>query len=499
MPPSRTSVLGVLTTIEAIVQLMFAVFLILNAYCYIDMFQNSMIGVFIKIMYLHDPDLCGNRINIGEFVDEMVNQAFVVLQDAPVTYYRTLFFLWANFFVAIFWLISNELMFRNFTSCPWTTVTLAACLLDFSGLLFYLNDYYSTMNLSDLLWYIGASGYGTGNVLLDTRNVAPTMAILISKGTLFIVINCVLITSQSARRNRNLHVAAPAVRPRSPLNFVGDSFSQISHRLPRPNLSRNEVFVNTLKLQDMEAACSPEYDSPPLPGYSRTDIATVLPHPDPTTTPERPQRAFSAEDLRTIRVPDTILSLPQRLEKLIAEEAREFEILSTDSSENRVGGPSGRNEDSETGDIGLEHVYFPELLLTPPMEFKQNVTHQTQRRLDTYTNQVQTSNPLTASLPNLTDEKLQLEKTTKFNLENEASLLAEKSGRGAAASRGQPGYNSRLRKQLRPRTDLRRSDITGQAETMFKKAFDHLGWTGSGTTRRLVFFSSQRKQPDVLY
>ncbi|XP_014366390.2 uncharacterized protein LOC106717173 [Papilio machaon] len=503
MAPSRTSVLGVLTTIQALILMMFSIFFILNAYCYIDFFQDSIIGVLIKIMYLHDPGLCGTNINIGELVDGMPNQAFVRMQQAPFTYYRTLYINWANFAVAILWLIANELMFRNCAMFPWVTITLSACLLDFSALLMYLNDFYATEKLPDLLSYIGANAFGTGMVVLDTTSVAPVMSLIMSKGTVFIIINSALIMWHSLNyRERNDNLDAEAATPSptgSPLHFARSSIRMPRH-LPRPNLYRNDRFVTALKLRDIGASSNSERASRPLPGLAIRELATVLPHPDPTPTPKRPERAFSAEDLRRIRVPDTILSLPQRLEKLIADEARKFEVKSSDSSENGFGDRNERTERSQAGGVGRGLVFFPELALTLPKDLEQTMTHQ-KRCLDIYTFHVHPkyNDPFSTSLPNLTDG-IQFPVTNELYLEYKAWLRADYIAKGAAPWRAERGYNSRLRKQLRPRTDPHHFNVTRQAGSMFREAsVDHLAWTGSGKLRRLVFSSSQRAPPDVLY
>ncbi|XP_013147298.1 PREDICTED: uncharacterized protein LOC106110096 [Papilio polytes] len=316
MANTRISAFGLIATVQAIILLFLTIFLILHAYCVIDFVGDTFIAVMIKTLYFHDPGLCGDTINIGTLIDGIADQAFIKMEYAPFTYNRTLYFIWGNFAVAILCLIANELMFINWSIIPWLLVSLVACLLDFSGILIYLNETYATKTLPDVMVYIGAKSFGTGNLALDTASVAPIMSLIISKCVVFLIINCTLLVWHAMDRNDQyntyVNAIAAAENPISPADFPLETIDVSPQRLPRPSLYRNDRFVATLRLRDIEADCSP----------APRELTIAQRQPEPLS---RNQRAFSAEDIR-IRVPDALLSLPQRLEKIIADESKNLEF-----------------------------------------------------------------------------------------------------------------------------------------------------------------------------
>lgn len=54
-----------------------------------------------------DPDVCGNRINIGYTIEGIPNQAFVLLTQEPFTAFRTFVINSTSLGLSILWIITS--------------------------------------------------------------------------------------------------------------------------------------------------------------------------------------------------------------------------------------------------------------------------------------------------------------------------------------------------------------------------------------------------------
>lgn len=75
---------------------------------YADYRVAYLIGIICFNLYcISDPNSCGSRVNIGEAIEGMANQAFVLLTREPFTATRTLIINALGLGLSVLWLITS--------------------------------------------------------------------------------------------------------------------------------------------------------------------------------------------------------------------------------------------------------------------------------------------------------------------------------------------------------------------------------------------------------
>ncbi|XP_046977594.1 uncharacterized protein LOC124543420 [Vanessa cardui] len=383
---------GVTTLIQAVVQVIFSSISVAQYYCLVDFLRELPFLIYIRILYYHNPDQCGIRVNIGNSIDGIADQAFVLMTREPLTVTRTFIINCVSLCLGVLWLLTSAIIMtgglKNDYSkpirWPWIMVSVCICALDVVATVIFANDSFYTKTLADIMDYVDASANGTGNVQLDTSLTAWIMVLLYSRFGVFFLVNLLLIILVAVNKTKPIktdiavfdsdhliQVEAPTSIPvvipepitptatqdagvqSSPVPSVNVAIqdaaevtslsepivTETMQREPRhalsditevsTDLSSAKEYVGSNLRNDYNAKI-PRADfsqafrrmkkllffksSPPPRRVSVTNSLDISPDKSPRMHHEEDDKK------RTVNFPDNLLSLPQRLENMIAEQ-----------------------------------------------------------------------------------------------------------------------------------------------------------------------------------
>lgn len=73
-------------------------------------------------LFVSDPNSCGPTVNIGEIIDSIANQAFVLFRYEPFTVFRTFIINCTSLGLSVFWLISSVIIISKLNLLEITSV-----------------------------------------------------------------------------------------------------------------------------------------------------------------------------------------------------------------------------------------------------------------------------------------------------------------------------------------------------------------------------------------
>ncbi|KAL4717643.1 hypothetical protein ACJJTC_000792 [Scirpophaga incertulas] len=324
---------GVTTIFQSIGQMIYCSLALAQYYCVVDFMRELPILVYLKIIYFHNPDMCGARVNIGSVIDSIADQAFVLLNKEPLTGFRTFIINCVNLSISGCWILASIILImggaRNSDSklvrWPWVLTTVAATGADLVATVIYANDSFYTRTLSDTMEFIGGVVSGIADTTLDTTWVAWVMVLLYSRFVVFFGINILLLLfvivdcNSPIPINTSTQVEVPMTLDAYTSDKDSDILSIVSEsrplaKLPRPGLRRSFLRMKRF-LFNRNLQRSPSN----LESYKST----------PECSPRVPHRNV---DKKTVNFPENLLSLPQRLENLIAQQQRRLDEAVIDTA-----------------------------------------------------------------------------------------------------------------------------------------------------------------------
>ncbi|XP_026498110.1 uncharacterized protein LOC113402143 isoform X2 [Vanessa tameamea] len=374
---------GVTTLIQAVVQVIFSSVSVAQYYCLVDFLRELPILIYIRILYYHNPSQCGIRINIGNAIDGIADQAFILMTREPLTVTRTFIINCVSLGLGVLWLLTSAIIMtgglKNDYSkpirWPWIMVSVCICALDVVATVIFANDSFYTKTLADIMDYVDGSANGTGNVQLDTSLTAWIMVLLYSRFGVFFFINLLLIIFVAINKSQAVKRDIAAVEaPTSMLPVVPEPTipvaTQDAEVQSSPVASVNEPVQETVEISSLsEPIVTETMQREPRHALSditevSTDLSSTKEHvgsnirndyakipradfsqafrkmkkllfykssPPPRRvsftnsldiSPDKSPRIHHEEDdkKRTVNFPDNLLSLPQRLENMIAEQ-----------------------------------------------------------------------------------------------------------------------------------------------------------------------------------
>ncbi|XP_072930251.1 uncharacterized protein [Epargyreus clarus] len=306
---------GTATLIQAVFQFVFSVGCIAQYYCIIDFLRGYPIFLYIRILYFHNPEVCNRRITIGHVIPEIPDQAFVTLSRIPDSVTRTFILSCSSIGISFFWLLGSLLLLGTTTRArdtgirwPWMASTIAT--------------------LTDLLNYVSGTASGVGNVELNTSWAAWVMVLVFARFIFFFILNLLLLF---------LMIADANVHRRAPETII----------LEVPPTQDIEM-VDVLSFKDEDEQCSSIVEPTKIPrvGLSKS-FRRMKDYLFARQTPTFPKRALSTPTLpvkppspsrtdfdkkRSVNFPENLLSLPQRLENMIAEQQKRLDQAVIDTA-----------------------------------------------------------------------------------------------------------------------------------------------------------------------
>ncbi|CAB3225678.1 unnamed protein product [Arctia plantaginis] len=356
---------GITTLLQAAGQLVFTALSIAQYFCLIDFLRELPLLLYIKILYFHNPETCGTRINIGQSIDGIANQAFVLITNLPIQTFRTFIINCTSLGLSVLWIITSVVIIlggaKNKQSkamrWPWIIVTVAICGVDLVAAVIYANESFHTRTLSDIMDLINGVSSGTSNTELDTSWASWIMVLLYSRFVVLFVLNVFLlilvIVSLNMKPETKTDVleleaptpilnAPPAVQvstgvqsspiPTPPLPTVPtaqdsseryeETVSVLSEVQPTTRIPRAGFSKSFQRMKSFLFSKSPS----PEVHQRRSPPESVL------VSPEISPRAQHVDMKRTVNFPKSLLSLPQRLENIIAEQQRRLDRSVIDTS-----------------------------------------------------------------------------------------------------------------------------------------------------------------------
>nr|XP_013189143.1 unnamed protein product [Amyelois transitella] len=329
---------GVVTLLQALGQLFFSSLCLAQYFCVIDFLRGLPLLLYVRILYFHNPGPCGVRVNIGEVIDGIANQAFVLITQESMPVFRTFLINCISLGLSVPWVLSSIFIImggaRNDKSkgvrFPWIMTTLTVCALDLVATVIYANDSFHTRTLSDIMEFVNGVASGLGGANLDTSWAAWIMVLVYSRLVVLFVFNLlllvfVIVDCNADRRvevDTGVQVEAPTISTQttSDKDLDTDSLTSEPPRIPRPFLSRSFRRMKEFLFKK------------PSPPPQRTTSV-------PESINESPHRSPHAQhvniDKKTVNFPENLLSLPQRLENMIAEQQRRLDNAVIDTSGRR--------------------------------------------------------------------------------------------------------------------------------------------------------------------
>ncbi|XP_050673026.1 uncharacterized protein LOC126970932 [Leptidea sinapis] len=278
---------AVFTLIQAVFQIVFAALALAQYYCLINFMKSIPILLYVRMLYYHHPERCGEIINIGQSVEELNNQAIVFISREPLTVTRTFYINIIYVTLGVLWAISSAILMwsarhRTPIRWPWTMMTIAVCSADIVVSILFTNDTFHTRTLRDIIDYIGATLSGAGNTEIRTVWAAWLMAILFSKFVFLIFFNIGLVIAISLWKpneyiDRAITVETPykELTPRNSiiesaiseatLSSVGaptmDGMDLSLPSIPRPQL-RRQANIEATEIEQTVSQFQPTVESP---------------------------------------------------------------------------------------------------------------------------------------------------------------------------------------------------------------------------------------------
>ncbi|XP_012549074.1 uncharacterized protein LOC101740738 isoform X1 [Bombyx mori] len=365
---------GIATLVQAVGQLIFTSLAISQYFCLIDFLREIPILLYIKILYFYNPDVCGNRINIGYTIEGIPNQAFVLLTQEPFTAFRTFVINSTSLGLSILWIITSVFFMmggaKNTKSrhirWPWTLVTVSVCLLDLVATVTYCNDTFHTRTLSDMMNFIGGMVSGAGGVNISTAWASWLMVIIYSRLVVLFILNMfmIILVVVDCNAERTKYLSSTSVQVEAPPETEAD-VSVVSSPPPPPppppplpilqaataTQAETQTSIASTSGRDVEEASMPSDKSTkiPRPGISqsfrrmktllfkRSESPDVRSKSNPGSLDGSPNRSPQAQHVeldkkRAVNFPENLLSLPQRLENMIAEQQRRLDKAVIDTA-----------------------------------------------------------------------------------------------------------------------------------------------------------------------
>ncbi|XP_045531709.1 uncharacterized protein LOC123718839 isoform X1 [Pieris brassicae] len=250
---------GVASCTQAAVQIVMSALSLAQYFCVIDFLQDLPELLYIKILYYHNPAICGQRVNIGQSITELSNQAFVLIRKEPFTATRTLYINCVHLGLGVLWFFSSVILIASWSSnkrtptkWPWIVTTIGICALDVVAIVIFANDVFFTRTLNEIMNYIGATASGLGNTVLDTRLAVWIMIALYGRLGVFFLFNIVVLIVVAVKKREVIVMAdniseAPSTTKlfarRDTPNFedsvstTATSYDLEVDRIPRPTLT----------------------------------------------------------------------------------------------------------------------------------------------------------------------------------------------------------------------------------------------------------------------
>ncbi|XP_026730290.1 uncharacterized protein LOC113495646 isoform X3 [Trichoplusia ni] len=366
---------GISTLLQAAGQLIFTSIGVAQYFCVIDFLRGLPILLYIKVLYFHNPNSCGSRVNIGQDIDGVSDTAFVLLTREPFTVFRTFIVNTTSLGLSALWIINSVIIIMGGakdkqSKCirwPWIMTTVAACGVDLVATVTYANDSFHTRSISDMMDYIDGTVSGVSNTPLDTSWTAWVMVIIYSRFVLLFMLNVflvvIVIVDCNVKREPKTEIdnleapttvarveavpqvpvpvqvtstsvqATPPQDPPPPPEVntedqsdrdeeIGSlpSESRITTRIPRAGLSRSFRRMKTFLFRKT-----------PSPDVHNKSIGESI-QASPERSPRTQRIDVDSDKKRTVNFPETLLSLPQRLENIIAEQQRRLDRAVIDTS-----------------------------------------------------------------------------------------------------------------------------------------------------------------------
>ncbi|XP_049695983.2 uncharacterized protein LOC110374234 isoform X3 [Helicoverpa armigera] len=362
---------GVATLLQAIGQAIFASLGVAQYFCVIDFLRGLPVLLYIRILYFHNPNSCGERVNIGEVIDGIVDQAFVLIRNEPTPVFRTFIVNCVSLGLSVFWIMSSVFMLMGGardeqTKCrrwPWIITTVAACGLDLVAAVTYANDSFHTRTMKDMMDFIDGTASGLGDTQLNTAWASWIMVILYSRFVILFILNVILLiivivdcnVKKEPVKDENVEApspppvqaavpapqvvvpvqvstavqASPPQDPTPPLTTDGISdrddelgslpSERVTTHIPRAGLSRS--------FRRMKAFL---FRKTPSPVQTRSSPDSLQPSPE--RSPRAQHFEGDIDKKRTVNFPTSLMSLPQRLENIMAEQQRRLDQSVIDTS-----------------------------------------------------------------------------------------------------------------------------------------------------------------------
>ncbi|KAJ8737526.1 hypothetical protein PYW08_000121 [Mythimna loreyi] len=370
---------GIITMLQATGQMVFTSLGLAQYFCVIDFLRGLPVLVYIRVLYFHNPNSCGATVNIGEIIDGIANQAFILFRKEPFTVFRTFVINCTSLGLSIFWLISSVIIIMGGardkqTKCmrwPWIITSAAVCGLDLVASVTYANDSFHTRTLSDMMDFVGGQVNGLGGVELNTAWTSWIMVLLYFRFVLFFILNIILIVIVIVDCNikkeppitESDHIEAPApvpaqAAPQAPVPVPVPTKVSTAVQATPPQERGPPTIITTDEVSDRDeelASLPSERITTRIPraGLSRSfrrmkaflfrkspspEVHVRVMRSDPDSlqgSPERSPRAHHAAELdkkRTVNFPESLMSLPQRLENIIAEQQRRLDRAVVDTA-----------------------------------------------------------------------------------------------------------------------------------------------------------------------
>ncbi|XP_047525047.1 uncharacterized protein LOC125062868 isoform X2 [Pieris napi] len=251
---------GVASCTQAAVQIVMSALSLAQYFCLIDFLQDLPELLYIKILYYHNPAICGQRVNIGQSLTEVSNQAFVLIRTEPFTATRTFYINCVHLGLGVLWFFASVILIASWTNnkrtptkWPWIVTTISICALDVVAIVIFANDVFFTRTLNEIMNYIGATASGLGNTVLDTRLAVWIMIGLYGRLGVFFLLNIIVLIVVAIKKREVTVLAdniseAPSTTKlyarRDTPNFEdsvstsGTSYDLEVDRIPRPTLTR---------------------------------------------------------------------------------------------------------------------------------------------------------------------------------------------------------------------------------------------------------------------
>ncbi|XP_045458489.1 uncharacterized protein LOC123668842 [Melitaea cinxia] len=384
--------------LQAITQVIFSSVSLAQYYCLVDFLRELPIFIYTRILYYHNPTQCGTRINIGESIPGVANQAFVLLNTEPFTVFRTFIINCIYLGLGVLWLLASAIIMtgglKNDYSkpirWPWIMVTVCICASDVVASVIFANEWFSTRTFSDIMEYVGATATGLGGATLDTSFTVWFMVMLYSRFIIFFLLNILLIilvalnTTKEIKTNTSVETPSPVLpvqpapiipvtthdagvqsSPEASLQVAISDVPEITSVSDRPmatetfqqgprhsfvplsNITEASSNLSSTK-EERSSVRNDEIRIIPRAGFSQAfrrmkKLLFVKSSPPPRRvsvtnsldlSPEQSPR-INNEDVdkkRAVNFPDNLLSLPQRLENMIAEQQRRLDRAVIDTA-----------------------------------------------------------------------------------------------------------------------------------------------------------------------